>query len=185
MEEKTSGLLLQSFPYLSSHRILKVLTPKAGLVTFMARFGASKKAALTTPFLLADWIYTKDKKEIHTLTDASLVDHFSDLKQTYERLEAAGKIAQDLLRTQLPGKPAEAPFELAVACLRKLAAFAHPEVLAAAFRLKLLILEGLFNPAENPLLEQLASAKSFAELAALAPNAELFKKIDCLFENVL
>ena len=51
--------------------------------------------------------------------------------------------AQDLLRTQLPGKPAEAPFELAVACLRKIDIFAHPEVLIAAFRLKLLAVEGV------------------------------------------
>jgi len=194
MEEKTIGLLLQSFPYLSSHRILKVLTPKAGLLTFMARFGASKRAALTTPFLLADWIYAKDKKEIHTLTDASLVDNFSSLKQTYERVEAAGKLAQDLLRTQLPGKPTEAPFELAVACLRKIDIFSNPETLVAAFRLKLLVVEGLLNvsepevaftPPEQVLFEQLANAKSFAQLAALAVDKALFQKIDRLFENFL
>ncbi|MDE3046525.1 MAG: DNA repair protein RecO [Verrucomicrobiota bacterium] len=189
MQERTIGLLLQSFPYLSSHRILKVLTPDAGLLTFMALFAASKRAALTTPFLLAEWVYAKSKKEILTVTDASLLDPLSDLKKDFAYLSAAGRIAQDLLRTQLPGKPAQAPFELALACLRKVSYFPNPSILPILFRLRLLSLEGLLplnipvSPTEKPLLEQLLHCKSFAQLATLPRDELLFQKINNLFEN--
>ncbi len=112
----------------------------------MAKFAASKKSAftaLTTPFVLADWVYAKDKKELHLLKDGTLLDDLSLLKKEYNCLSAAGQIAQDLLKTQMPGKSASALFELALAYLRKLPS--NPLALAASFRLKLLTLEGLLD----------------------------------------
>jgi DNA repair protein RecO len=181
------GLLLLALPYLGEHRILKVLMPEEGLVTLMAKHSASKKGALTTPFVLAEWIFTKDHREIHTLKEGTLLEDFAALKQSYDRLSAAGRIAQDLLRTQLPSKAAHAPFELALAMLRKLATFPKPELLAASFRLKLLAAEGLLDEHFDPdaTLQALAFSRSFSELASLSPHPMHIQTIDQLFEERL
>ena len=178
--ERTDGLLLHSIPYLGQQRILKVLTPETGLLSFLAK--KSIVPIFTTPFVYAEWIYEKNNREIYPLRDASLLDELSGLKQNYPHLSAAGKIAQDLLRTQLPNKSCPELFALALACLRKLPLFQEPEILLAMFRLKLLSLEGLLSEVSDP-LSDLLHAKSFAALAALPKDAANCRQVDLLFEE--
>ncbi len=142
-EEKTSGVLLQAIPYLGRKRILKIFTPDGGLITLMAK--ASLSSACAAPFCIAEWVYRKGQREIHTLQDASLIDGLLDLKKDFATLSAAGSMAQDLLRSQLPGKKGNALYTLLCACLAKLPTFANPQILAASFRLKLLLHEGLLS----------------------------------------
>lgn len=142
-EQKTPGLLLQAIPYLGRQRILKVFTPENGLVSLFAK--ASISSAFSAPFCIAEWVYKKGTKEIHSLKDASLIDSLLELKKDYTTLSAAGSIAQDLLRSQLPGKKGTGLYELALACFKKLPAFSKPEILAASFRIKLLLHEGLLS----------------------------------------
>jgi DNA repair protein RecO len=152
MDVRSTGLLLHSIPYLGNHRILKVLTPDSGLVTLIAKHATSKRAnfsALTTPFLLAEWVYHVGRKEIHTLTDGTLLDDFAPLKLDYDRLCAAGQIGQDLLKTQMPSKAAQGPFDLTLACFRKLPLFSHPANLIASFQLRLLSHEGMLHLEEG------------------------------------
>ena len=184
--ERSIGLLLQSIPYLSSHRILKVLTPDAGLLTFMARFAASKRASLTTPFLLGEWLYIKDKKELHSLHDANSLEDFAALKRLRPPL---------CRRPNRPGpSPHPAPRQIRPSPLRarhrllpQTPPLPAPPPLLTAFRLRLLLVEGLLDlplpPDEQPLFDQLLFSKSFSHLAALPVVPSLFKKIDSLFEN--
>lgn len=176
---KTPGLLLQSIPYLGQKKILKVLTPEHGLIAFFA------KTTQLTPFCLAEWVYLKSHKEIHPLQDSTLLDPLLELRQDYNTLAAAGAIAQDLLRTQLPGK--KAPFALACAYFKKLPL--NPQILAASFRLKLLLHEGLLSPEPEPTFtsaewEQvalLAFARQFSLIQEL--TAAPYEKIRALFEE--
>src|SRR3990167_664814 len=101
MNEKTDGILLAAIPYLGRKKILKIFTPEDGLLSLMA---TSSCTALTTPFCIAEWVYRKGNKEIHTMKDGSLIDGLLTLKQNYETVCAAGNMAQDLLRFQLPAK---------------------------------------------------------------------------------
>ena len=181
-EEKTIGLLLQSIAYLGQTRILKVLTPETGLISFLTkkRIGS----VFTTPFVYAEWVYRKTTKEIYLLNDATLLDDLSGLKKDYLHLSAAGQIAQDLLRTQLPGKSCHEPFALALACLRKLPLFKDPLVLLAVFRLKLLSLEGLVSDLPAP-LKSLLHAKSFSALASQAFDPQTCCEAALLFEQTL
>lgn len=142
-EEKSPGVLLQAIPYLGRKRILKVFTPEGGLITLMAK--ASLSSAFSAPFCIAEWVYRKGSREIHSLQEASLIDSLLDLKKDFATLSAAGSMAQDLLRSQLPGKKGNALYTLLCACLSKLPAFANPQILAASFRLKLLLHEGLLS----------------------------------------
>lgn len=143
--DKTPGILLQAIPYLGRQKILKVFTPGEGLLSLMAKSAKPSWTALTSPFCIAEWVYRKGQKEIHALQDGSLLDSLLELRQNYEALTAAGAIAQDLLKTQLPGKQAPALYELLTAYLKKLAQFPKPAHLAASFRLKLLLHEGLLS----------------------------------------
>jgi DNA repair protein RecO len=152
MSERTLGLLLQSIPYLGSHRILKVLTPTHGLISILAKFAASKKgnwSALTTPFLIAEWVYTQGRSDLCLLKEGSLIDPLFPLKDSYRRIEAAGQIAQDLLRTQLPGKAAEGPFSIAITHLRELAAGKEEMETISSFRRQLLEWEGLWDEGDE------------------------------------
>jgi len=180
-EEKTAGLLLHSIPYLGNKKILKVLTPE-GLLSFIS--GKKNLTALTIPFAWAEWVYsTKNKKEIHPLQDGTILDDLSILKQNYATLSIAGQMAKDLLRTQMPGKPATEALTLTLACFRKLHLFAEPAILLAAFRLKLLHSEGLIGIEEAPEFETLLLSRSFIQLASLPKEEKLLYKIDLLFEQ--
>ena len=109
--------------------------------------------------------------------------HVMKVKENYEGLITAGQMAQDLLRTQMPGKTAFEALTLTLACFRKLHLFPHPRVLLAAFRLKLLHCEGLIDEGETPEFETLLHSRSFSQLAALPQEAPLLDQIDRLFEE--
>lgn len=178
MMETTLGILLQTIPYLGQKKILKVLTPEHGLLSFITQKPLS-------PFCIAEWVYRKTQKEIHTLTDFSLTDSLLELRQNYSVISAAGSIAQDLLLTQMPGKPS--PYTLAAAFLKKLPL--NPPILALSFSLKLLIHEGLFSsdtesdftPDEWEQVKILAFAKHFSQIQEIT-NVP-FGKVRALFNK--
>lgn len=181
MSHSTPGLLLQRVPYLGKKQILKVFTPEQGLLSFFVH------SAKLHPFCLAEWIYRDTHKEMLPLEDSSLIDPLLHLKDTYETLSAAGLIAQDLLRTQFPGKKAPELFELTLLYLRKLPLC--PDLLAASFRLKVLLYEGLltrepdlaFSPEEWEQLETLAFARNISMIQKL--RGAPYTKIKTLFEE--
>ncbi|HSX25924.1 MAG TPA: DNA repair protein RecO [Chlamydiales bacterium] len=186
MEEKCQGVLLQSIAYLGKKRILKIVTPEEGLLTLMAK----SMSALTTPFCIAEWVYRKTTKEIHPFIDGTLLDPLLELRQNYATLISAGAMAQDLLRSQFPAKKDPALYQLFCAYLKKLPHFSKPEILAASFRLKLLLHEGLlslqhpsphFTDEEWKITTLLAYSRQFSLLQEIeqAPTT----KIDYLFKE--
>ncbi len=144
-------------------------------------------SALTIPFVFAEWVYAKDRRDIHPLKDGTLLDSLPALKEDYERLNAAGHLAKDLLRTQMPGKPAVEILALSLACLRKLPLFSTPAILTSAFRLKLLLSEGLLHSEDlsSPYLQVLGLSRSFQELASIPVLVQELAKIDLLFDERL
>jgi recombinational DNA repair protein (RecF pathway) len=181
MEEKTNGLLLHSLPYLGGQRIIKILTAEHGLITLIAYKKIS--AVLTSPFVWAEWIYKNSCRPMLRLEEGALLDDLRELKTDYSRLKAAGSMANDLLRTQLPGKMALEPLKLALTCFKKLPLFQKPELLAATFRLKLLLCEGLLHEEEliSPSLRTLGLSRSFQELASLPLNTDDIHTANILF----
>lgn len=179
----TPGLLLQSIPYLGQKKILKVFTPEQGLISL---FTQNTKLI---PFSLAEWVYRTTGKEIHTIQDTTLLNPLLHLRENYQTLLSAGAIAQDLLRTQMPGKKAPELFDLTVLYLKKLPA--SPELLSASFRLKLLLHEGLlstdphpsFTPSEWETVRTLAFSRRLSDIQALASAPH--SKIQLLFEERL
>ena len=183
MEEKTTGLLLQAIPYLERQKILKVLTAEHGLLTLVGDRKTS--SILSSPFVLAEWVYKTSARSMYPLKDGTLLDDLRSLKENFSRLTSAGQMASDLLKTQLPGKNAAEPLDLTLACLRKLPLFTQPMVLNATFRLKLLLCEGMLHEEElvSPYLKTLGLSRSFQELASLPFNTEEIDKANVLFEQ--
>lgn len=137
-EEKTEGLLLQSIPYLGTQKILKVFTKEQGLLSFIVKKG------IFQPFCIGEWVYIEKTQGLYPLKDASVFEHFLELRASFATLSAAGKIGRALLQSQLPGKGGNL-YALAIAYLKKLAQFAHPETLVCSFLLKLLLHDGLLS----------------------------------------
>ncbi|MBF8263423.1 MAG: putative repair protein recO [Parachlamydiales bacterium] len=141
--DRHEGILLQTIPYLGSHRILKIFTPDAGLISLMAKHIKTNNAAVTTPFCRAEWVYRKSIGEIHPLKDFAMLDPLQELRESYNIISSAGSIARDLLRSQLPGRSAKSLYELLIASFRHLKT--NPAAIALSFRLKLLQFEGLIR----------------------------------------
>lgn len=181
MSIATPGLLLQAIPYLGQKKILKIFTAEHGLLSLFAT------TTKLSPFCIAEWVYRKSNREIHTLQDATLLDPLLELRTDYNTLTAAGAIAQDLLRTQFPDKSAPDLYALTCLYLKKLPA--NPHIFAASFRLKLLLHEGLlssdpepsFTPAEWELVETLAFARQVSQIQE--QTAAPLRKIELLFEE--
>ncbi len=142
--EVLHGVLLRSFPYLANHRILKIFTPAKGLLSLIARNVHATKSAWANPFCIAEWVIkSSTNTDLHSLHEASLLTPLLHLRESYSVMSSAGSIAQELLRSQLPGKPAPKLYELLIACLKYIAL--NPPGIKEAFRLKLLHHEGLIH----------------------------------------
>lgn len=180
MSTTIHGLLLQSVPYLGQKKILKIFTPD-GLISVFAQ-----KTKLD-PFCLAEWVYRKGDTDLFPLQDSTLLDPLLDLRKSYPTLLAAGRMAQDLLRTQLPNKKAEELFDLALFYFRKLSS--SPDLLSASFRLKVLVYEGLLSPTAEPpfttaeweQVKTLAFSRKLSSIQALESGPYI--KIEQLFEE--
>lgn len=173
--EEREGILLQSIPYLENRRILKVFTKDAGLLPLIA---STKKAPFAIPFCRAEWVYRISSSDLHSLKDASLLDPMLSLKQSFDLIEAAGSIAGDLLRSQLPHKASHGLYELLLASLSHLPR--NPKAVAQSFRLKLLQFEGLLrlqpscvqceNPASTLAQGESVCTRHAANAAAFSSN---------------
>ena len=141
--KKQEGVLLHSIPYLGIHRILKVFTLDEGLLTLMAKHVKAKNAAATNPFCRSEWVYRKSSGDIHPIKEATLLDPLDELRKEYRILIAAGSIANDLLRSQFPHRPAKGLYELLIVSYKHLPR--NPRAIAQSFRLKLLQFEGLVH----------------------------------------
>jgi len=142
-KEKSEGLLLQSIPYLGKSYILKVFTQQMGLISLFTK--RKIPGSLTTTFCIGEWVYQKKLGDMYTLYDASLIDPLLDLRQSFACLSSAGRIAQDVLQSQLPHQGIHPLYELLCSYFKKIPQFSHPEILSVSFRLKLLIYEGLLS----------------------------------------
>jgi len=146
--QTTEGIVLQSIPFQSQHRILKVFTQKKGLLSFFVKNispNNSQLIALTTPFSYGEWVFQKSTQDLHKIKDTTLLNSFLLLRNSLDSLNAGGSILRAVLKTQMPNKPAPALFALLLTYLQKIPDFPNPDVLATSFYLKLLLLEGLLH----------------------------------------
>lgn len=161
-EEKTEGLLLQTTAYLGQKKILKILTPHKGYISCITQKKSLK--GFTDPFLIAEWVYQDKGRDLHSLTDASLLDDLLQIRSSYTALQVAGKIAACILRIAFAGKSEPILYSLSTAYFRKVSLYAHTPSFVASFQLKLLLHEGLLALQDQcSICKQTATSFSFHE----------------------
>src|ERR1700690_889477 len=102
-DEKVEGIVLRTTPYKESHRIITLFTPQAGMVSFMAKqVRTPEKMVLLSPFSHIEVIYRKKLSDLYMFKDGSLIADNLFLREKWDYLEMAGKMAQILLHSQLP-----------------------------------------------------------------------------------
>lgn len=175
-EAKSQGLLLQAIPYLGTGRILKVFSREAGLISLFTK--KKTLGSLASPFCIGEWIYRKRPGgDLYTLQDASLIDPLLGLRHSFHCLSAAGLMAQDILKSQLPIETSPALYDLLCSYFKQLHSFLHPEILSTSFRLKLLLHEGLLSLTKHcshcpHAALHLSEGESFCSFHAPLPSIE-------------
>ncbi len=90
---KTEAFVLKTMPFKESSLIASLLTKKFGKVKIIAkgcRRPKSKFCGTLEVFNLAEIIYYKrESKDLYTLSDATVIDHFSDIRSSKNKVNAA------------------------------------------------------------------------------------------------
>jgi len=116
----TEALILRSRESPSGDRIATLLTPLRGLVDAFV-FGGGKSAlrAAASPFVYGTaYLYQDGAKNYRKLTDFSIAESFSSMRQQYESLWAASVMAEFIVRTQSCGGEHAAVLKTALSALR-------------------------------------------------------------------
>ena len=173
-EIKTEGIILKMVPYKDHHRIMQILTPDSGILSLMAK-GVSKPKlqSLLSPLTQLEVVYRKKGSDLCFFKEGFVIEHHHFLRERWDLLESAGKIAGAVLRSQFPEKAAPDLYRLLIACLKQLPHFKEPATLITLFYLKLLSHEGVISWDQRDLFPLSCSLSTWSELKNLA-NAKSF-----------
>jgi DNA repair protein RecO len=173
-EIKTEGIILKITPYKDHHRVIQILTPDQGILSFLAKGVSNPKLqSLLSPLTQLEVVYRKKLSDLCYFKEGFIIESHHFLRTRWELLESAGKIAGAILQTQFPEKAAPDLYRLLIACLKQLPLFRHPSTVVVLFYLKLLTHEGVISweePVHFPLpcslttwneLKKLAKTRSF------------------------
>ncbi|CCB89786.1 DNA repair protein RecO [Simkania negevensis] len=201
-ENKSEGIVLKSFAYKETERILHLFTHDQGIIHLIVKHLSPKKPQrinLSTPLCRGQYVYRKGKSDLYTLLDGSILNLHLPLRQSLKQLTIGGKMLQAIHDTQLPEKPAPQLYNLLAAYLKNLPL--SPENLWASFQLKLLKHEGLISFSKpqinsalgiHTLTEEewnhfllLAEGRDFSTLTAFTPPESLKKSIHDIFSSFI
>lgn len=92
-----------------------------------------------------EFLFKLGQGELARYRDGSILNQHLQLRDRFENLEAAGKLAQAILKSQMPGKAAPDLYQLFSYFLCQIPQTETPEDLVAIFLLKTLKHEGLLQ----------------------------------------
>ena len=148
LTEKQEGLVLRRIDYKDSQKILTLFTSERGIISLIVK-GITRKnthlLTLSSPLTHAEYLFRVHRSTLYTFQDGTLINSHLPLRQSLLHIESAIRIAQALLTSQLPGKPAPALYRLTLAYLKLTTQFTDPAPLTASFLLKLLKHEGILS----------------------------------------
>ncbi len=204
------AIVLQSIPFKEYDRILTLFSPQ-GMLKLIAK-GRKKDYlhlnALTSPLTHGEFHYTQGRKDLHKLSEGSVLRQNLKIRDRYETLTTAEKMIRALFKSQWPGKAAPKLFSLFAQFLDHLPK-SLPETLYTVFLLKILRHEGVlelkapleacsrlggerhppnqpppsalpFTEEEEQLLTELSLSRSLSACSITIPN-NFARKIETLF----
>ncbi|MFC2049265.1 DNA repair protein RecO [Chlamydiota bacterium] len=144
---QAEGIVLQTTPFKDYDRILTLFSPH-GLLKFFVKISKRDylhSAALTSPWTHIELHYTAGRKDLHRMTEGTILAQNLKLRDRFETLTAADTMVQALLRSQWQGKPAPKLYILFRLFLEHLPTCENPQAGATAFLIKILSHEGLLQ----------------------------------------
>ena len=197
-EERVEGIVLRTTIYKETHRIVTMFTSEAGLISLMVKgVKTPERMVLLSPFSQIEVFFRKKLSDLYLLKDGSLIADNLFLREKWEYLETAGKMAQMILHSQMPGKPSPMLYALFLACLKQLPQFEEPAPLLLLFYLKLLTHEGILcleDRAAFPIslsadqwdiMMELAGTKSFKGLHKRKGLASLLQQLEKNLKDII
>src|ERR1700722_2098610 len=206
------AVVLQAILFREYDRILTLFSPQGVLKLFVK---GNKRdylhlAALTSPLTHAEFHYSQGRKDLHRLSEGTILKQNLLIRASYTTLTAAEKMIQALLQSQWPGKPAPKLFYLFSLFLDQIPYPKEYSTLITIFLLKILKHEGvlqlctslqsayrfsgerysqidappgalLFTGEEEELLTELALTRSLSHIDGCILSLEFQKKIEILF----
>ena len=146
--ENVRGLVLASLDYREKEKILRIYTKEKGKLSLIIRQKPGNHL-LTTPLSEGEFIFNRQRGNLHSVKDASLINPRLHLRKTLSILKSAGAFLQVVIHSQLDEKPTPCLYELLTSYLDHLPKSPNHALLIASFKLKLLKYEGLIG--ESPL----------------------------------
>lgn len=146
MIKKTEGITLKSTIFKENSRIIQIFSQDLGNISvFLKKISAKKPylLALSSPFCHGEFLLKKNKGEIFSFLDGSIINSHLCLRKNLPTLQAASFCLRSILKTQLQEKNSLLPFKLLQSYLKAFPFFQDPFVLLSSFYLKLLLHEGL------------------------------------------
>jgi DNA repair protein RecO (recombination protein O) len=192
MQQRIEAIVLRQVPYKDRHYIATLFSKELGVLSVSAKGVRNlERLRLISPLSHGEFVVAKRRSDLFSLHDGTLYSSHDELRQNLKMLQSAGEMVQALTQSQLPGKPAPQLFDLLLASLKQLPAFENPEILAAAFRLKLLTHEGVLSWDEPQIqslvdwgkLMELALAKSFKKMNDMKINQALIDLTKEMLKN--
>ncbi len=110
------GVILSSREFKEKDRILTVLTPDRGIVSFCVKGVASKNAKnafVSVPFMLCDFVLTKSGNFSY-MKEGSIIESNSKIMESLEAMAVAGHIGRILSESVLQTDNAKSSYELCV-----------------------------------------------------------------------
>ncbi len=214
MTHQVEAIVLQVTPFKDYDRILTLFSP-LGILKMFVRIRKKEYlhfSALTSPLTQAEWHYLSGRKELHRLTEGTILSQHLGLRERYETLLAADSCLQALLASQWQGKPAPKLYLLFRHFLDHLPKSATPQNCVTLFLIKILVHEGMlqlsapqtsrryggeqyspssappgsipFSEEEEALLVQLAHCRSLAQTDSYAIPEQFQTKISTIFKQI-
>jgi DNA repair protein RecO (recombination protein O) len=144
--EKTEGIVLRSIPYQDKNRIITVLTDTYGILQFIIKGISAKrtdKLALSSPFCQGEYLFYRKKSTLMHFVDGSVLSEHLQLRTKMQYIQTAANLAQIILSSQMPHKPAPKLYMFFYKYLRAIPLFTDTTPLLNSFYIKLLKQEGL------------------------------------------
>ncbi len=135
------GVVLSVLAFQESDQIVTVFSP-SGIVKFFVK---RKRSPLLSALTEGEFVYAAGRGDMNKFRDGSILEQHLKLRDRLENLEAAGKLVQAVMQSQMPGKAAPHLYQLFCYCLRMIPEVERPLDLAALFLVKTLKHEGLFQ----------------------------------------
>lgn len=197
MQHKTtSAIILRSIPFKDHQKIVTAFSKELGLISIIVKGLSSKKffkLAFCESFCEAELVISKNRGDLFTLNDGSILDLHLPLRQELRYLYTASSMTKAILDSQLPEKPSSLLYTLLSMCLHQIPTFPCLNTLLACFYLKTLKNEGVFPFfSEETLLKTLSdnekkhfidisNMQNFSILRTKETSLEELKKLEDIF----